>query len=54
MPSKLKNPATKRVPKNYSLELRVQDLVLEYSKTLGRTESDYVNEVLKTHLGIVD
>jgi len=54
LPSKLPNPAKRRVPKNYSLELRVQDLILEDSHRTERTESDCVNEILKIHYGIVD
>ena len=54
MPSKLKNPAAKRTPINYSLELRVTDLVAEYAQQEKITDSEYVNRVLKDHLGIVN
>ena len=54
MPSKLRNPAAKRTPINYSLELRVTDLITEYAEKMGVSDSEYVNQVLKTHLGIVN
>jgi len=54
MPSKLPNPAKRRVPKNYSLELRVQDLILEDSLRLETTESDVANQILKRHYGIMN
>ena len=53
MPTKLKNPAAKRTPVNYSLELRIIDTISEYAKTMGVTDSEYVNQVLRVHLGIV-
>lgn len=54
MPSKLKNPAKKRTPVNYSLEKRVTNIITEYAQRLEISDSEYVNQVLKTHLGIVD
>mgnify|MGYP003580535913 CR=1 FL=1 len=54
MPSKLKNPVAKRTPVNYSLELRVIDLIADYAGQEEITDSEYVNRVLKEHFGIVN
>jgi hypothetical protein len=54
MPSKLRNPAAKRTPINYSLELRVTDLVSELAEQEGITDSEFVNRALKYQLGIVN
>ena len=54
MPANLKNPAARRTPKNYSIEDRIQDLILDDSHDLEITESEVVNQILKERLGIVN
>ena len=53
-PATLRNPSARRTPKNYSIELRVQDLILDNAHDLGLTESEVVNQILKTHYGIIN
>ena len=54
MPATLRNPAARRTPKNYSIESRVQDLILDDAHRLAITESEVVNQILKTHYGIIN
>jgi len=51
-PATLRNPSAKRIPKNYSIELRVQDLILDDAHRLEITESEVCNLILKQHYGI--
>ena len=53
-PAQLRNPAARRTPKNYSIEARIQDLILEDAHRLEITESEAVNQILKNHYGIVN
>ena len=53
-PAQLRNPSARRTPKNYSIELRVQDLILDDAHKLEMTESEVCNSILKQHYGIVN
>jgi hypothetical protein len=53
-PATLSNPAARRTPKNYSIEVRVQDLITEDADRVKITESEVVNQILKLHYGIVN
>lgn len=53
-PAQLRNPAARRTPKNYSIEDRVQDLILDDAHRLNITESEVANQILKQHYGIVN
>jgi hypothetical protein len=53
MPQKLKNPAAKRTPVNYSLELRIIDMVAEKAEDDNTTDSEVVNSILRSYFGIV-
>lgn len=53
MPSRLRNPAAKRTPVNYSLELRIIDMIAEQAEQEKITDSEYLNQTLREHFGIV-
>lgn len=53
MPSKLKNPAAKRTPVNYSIESRIIDMISEKAEELEITDSEVVNQILRHYFGIV-
>ena len=54
MPSKLRNEAARRSPKNFSIEDRVFDLISEDAVNKSMSRSDMVNSILKQYYGIIN
>ena len=53
MPTRLKNPAAKRTPVNYSLELRIIDMIAEDADYENITASEKLNSILRSYFGVV-